>query len=114
MTVEHALTRRYLRIMPVLMTGTVASSVAVLVMLPASEAPTFRFTLLGTICFSAMLAITLVGNMPLNAATLRMRPDVDPNEWELVRGRWDALHSVRILLDVSGFLLLIVGLVEST
>ncbi len=113
-TVEQALTRRYLRIMPVLMTGTVASSVVVTVMLPAGDAAAFRLTLAATGCFSLMLAVTLAGNMPLNAATLRTGPDVDPSDWRQIRGRWNSLHSIRVLLDVTGFLLLILALVERT
>ncbi len=111
---EQAMTRRYLALMPVLMTATIASGVAVLVLLPAGEPAAFRLTLAGTTCFAVMLAITLVGNMPLNAATLRATADIPEGDWRRLRRRWDALHSVRILLDVSGYLLLVVGLVART
>lgn len=58
-------------------------------------------------CYTAMLTITLGGNMPINLRVFRWDEDQgDPAEWRRLRRRWDRLHSVRIPLDVAGFVLI--------
>jgi hypothetical protein len=57
-------------------------------------------------CYSAMLGITLVGNMPINLRVFRWDEDHgDPAEWRRLRRRWDRLHNIRIPLDLTGFAL---------
>ena len=55
-------------------------------------------------CYSAMLGITLIGNMPINLRVFRWDEEHgDPGEWRRLRRRWDRLHNIRIPLDVAGF-----------
>jgi anthrone oxygenase-like protein len=57
--------------------------------------------------YSTMLAITLIGNMPINLRVFRWNEhEGDPEEWRQLRRRWDRLHSIRIPLDVAGFILI--------
>jgi hypothetical protein len=57
-----------------------------------------------------MLAVTLVGNMVLNVATLRTDPtDATVEAWRGVRRRWDHLHVARCLLDFTGLVLVCVA-----
>jgi hypothetical protein len=61
-------------------------------------------------CYSAMLAITLIGNMPINLKVFSWDEDRgDPAEWRRLRRRWDRLHNIRIPLDVAGFALITVA-----
>jgi Anthrone oxygenase len=54
-----------------------------------------------------MLAITLIGNIPINLRVFHCDEDSeDPDEWRRLRRRWDRLHNVRIPLDVAGFILI--------
>jgi Domain of unknown function (DUF1772) len=58
-------------------------------------------------CYATMLAITLIGNMPINLRVFRWdEHGGDPEEWHRLRRRWDKLHNVRIPLDVAGFVLI--------
>jgi hypothetical protein len=57
-------------------------------------------------CYSVMLGITLIGNMPINLRVFRWDEErEDPAEWRRLRKRWDRLHSIRIPLDLAGFAL---------
>ena len=60
-------------------------------------------------CFSAMLALTFAGNMPINVAVLRWDEPGDPARWRQLRRRWDRIHTLRIVLDTTGFGLLVAG-----
>jgi uncharacterized membrane protein len=52
-------------------------------------------------CIVAVVAITLVFNMPLNLRVLRATPEIPEDEWRSIRRRWDRLHSIRIVLDIA-------------
>jgi len=58
-------------------------------------------------CYASMLAITLIGNMPINLRVFRWdEAHGDPEEWRRLRRRWDRLHTGRVLLDTAGFALI--------
>ncbi len=106
---ERELTRRFLSIMPALMVGAVASGLVVLALLPPEEPSGFRFTLAGTAMLAVMMAVTLIGNMPLNVATVRTSVEIDPGAWRALRRRWNRLHGWRVALDLGGFAVLATG-----
>ncbi len=104
---EQAIVRRYGRFMPALMLLTIASGILVLSLRPQS--PSFALTLAGVVCLVLMLAVTLAGNVPINRQILAATPDTPPPTWWSLRRRWDRLHAVRVLLDLCGLALFIVG-----
>src|SRR3954447_24594379 len=62
----------------------------------------------------SMLAITLIGNMPINLRVFRRdEHQGDPEEWRRLRRRWDRPHSVRIPLDVAGFVLITLAALQA-
>jgi uncharacterized membrane protein len=105
---EQALNRGYERIMPPLMIAAVAAG-AVFASLVSTGAGTTPWILAvaATICLVLMLAITLAGNVPINRATDHSSVDIDPAQWAAMRGRWNRLHDVRIVLDGAAFVLFI-------
>jgi len=105
---EQALTRRYKSIMPFWMSSVVASCLPVLALIRDPSA--FRFTLAGMLCFTGMIVSTLRGNMPINNRTLELSPEETPPEkWRQLRQRWDRLHTLRVILNVTGLSLLYLG-----
>ena len=91
------------------MTATVA---ACFVAAGSLDGRSVTLALAAGICFASMLAITLLGNMPLNLRVFRWdEAHGDPAEWRRIRRRWDRLHSVRIVLDSAGFVLMTLAFV---
>jgi len=111
---EQALYRRYGRVMPTLMTLAVGSGVSALRLLSDRRSAAYRLMAAGTACQMAMLAVTLVGNIPLNGQILDFDPDGDPDAFQELRLRWERLHTVRVALDVTGFGLLCAGMFVKT
>jgi hypothetical protein len=65
------------------------------------------------VCYAVMLAITLVGNMPINLRVFGWDEEhSDPDQWRTLRRRWDRLHSVRVVLDSAGFVLIILAVLH--
>jgi hypothetical protein len=102
--------RRFASIDPFLMTATVVACFIAAGTLDGSSA---TLALVAGTCFAGMLAITLVGNMPINLRVFRWDEERgDPEEWRQLRRRWDRLHSVRIVLDSAGFVLITLAAVS--
>jgi Domain of unknown function (DUF1772) len=107
---EKLMYRRFASIDPFLMTATV---IACFVAAGSLRDTSARLALAAGICFAVMLAITLVGNMPLNVRILRWdEAHGDRDEWRQIRRRWDRLHTVRIVLDGAGFVLIALAAVD--
>jgi len=101
---EKLVYKRFGRIDPFLMTATTAACFAAASGLRGRSA---TLALAAGGCYTTMLGITLAGNMPINLRVLRWDEQRgDPEEWRRLRRRWDRLHSIRIPLDVAGFVLI--------
>ena len=96
---EQQITRRYGYVMPFLMLLTIVTGFVAAGLTDGSRS---HLLLAASACFAAMLAITLLGNVPLNVRTLRFSPTDDAGEWRAIRRRWERLHRIRVLLDVAG------------
>lgn len=103
---EQQITKRYGFFMPALMLATIISG---FVGAGLTSGQTSELLLAGSALFTAMLLITLIGNVPLNVQTLRFPMDGDPAVWHAIRRRWDRLHLLRIALDVAGFSCIALG-----
>ncbi len=97
---EQQVTKRYGYFMPALMLLTIVSG---FVAAGVTNGETSTLLFAASTMFTAMLVITLVGNVPLNLKTLRFPAEGDPSEWHSIRRRWDRLHLLRVALDVAGF-----------
>ena len=106
---EKLMYRRFASIDPFLMTATI---VACFIAAGTLDGRSARLALAAGACFASMLVITLVGNMPLNLRVFRWdEAHGDPAEWRRIRRSWDRLHSVRIVLDAAGFILITLAVV---
>ncbi len=112
---EQAVTRRYGKMMPALMTGALLSFVAVLSLISdRRRSLPFLLGLGGILCYATMLTITLSGNIPINRRTLELDPEATSREEFLeLRARWDRLHTARNALNLSGFGLALLGTLVS-
>ena len=112
---EQAITRRYGNMMPALMTGVLISFVPVLSLVSDRRSLSFLFDLAGMLCYVTMLMITLAGNIPINRRTLELDPDTTSREEFLeLRARWDRLHTTRNVMNLTGFGLVILGVLTSS
>ncbi len=108
---EKLMYARFAKVDPFLMTATI---VACFVAATALSGDPATLALAAGICFSVMLAITFVGNMPINLRVLRWdEARGDPQEWRMLRRRWDRLHTARIVLDVAGFVLIVLAAIDA-
>jgi uncharacterized membrane protein len=112
---EQALTRRYGRFMPAVMSATLASYAPVLALERDRTSPRALLGLAGLASYGAMLALTLRRNVPINERLLALDPDrpEDQAEFHALRARWDRLHTARNALDVAGMALTVAAAVRA-
>lgn len=106
---EKLIYRRFASVDPFLMTATVIVCFAAAA---AEHGTVATLTFAAAGCFTAMLAMTLILNMPINLAIFRWDEEQgDPERWRQLRRRWDLIHTGRILLDSTGFALIAVAVI---
>ena len=98
---EQALTGHLMKIMPVYTSSTLIAVVAAAVDRAGRRG--FGLTLGAAAATAAMLAVTGVGNIPLNKRTMAYPIDGDEAGWAAIRRRWERLHGVRVLFDMAAF-----------
>lgn len=102
---EQAITERYGPLMPFFMSGAIASFLPVLWWTFRARLFPFLLSAGGLVFFVVMLAVTLIGNVPINDDLI----DLDPassteTAFDDLRTRWTRLHVIRNALDIAGLL----------
>jgi len=106
--VEQGLLRTFGRVMPVLMTATLALGVANTVAVGGQGGPAgWRWA--AAAAYIAALTSTVIFNVPVNLATGRWDPQHPPENWKQVRDRWEIFQGLRSWLLLTGFVLTCAG-----
>jgi Domain of unknown function (DUF1772) len=108
---EKLMYRRFASVDPFMMTATIAACFVAATGLRGSSS---ALAVAAGACYAVMLAITLIGNMPINLRVFRWdEQHGDPVEWRTLRRRWDRLHTVRVGLDSAGFVLITLAVLHA-
>jgi hypothetical protein len=106
--VEQGLLRTFGRVMPALMTATLALGIADAGSTGGQGGPpAWRWAAAGA--WAAALISTVIFNVPVNLATGRWDPQRPPEDWKQVRNRWEFFQGLRSWLLLAGFVLAAAG-----
>ncbi len=81
---------------------TLASGALLLVLAREPRGWAFALTLVGLLCAVVALTITLLVNVPINAAQLAWSPQAPPADWAAIRDRWQLAHTLRTTAAIAG------------
>lgn len=104
---EQGLLKTFGRVMPIGMTAA-----AVLAIIAAIENPS-GWLIAAAASLGVALGVTIVGNVPINLRTGRIRQDSAPEGFISLRRKWDVFQLVRGSLQLIGFIFVTIGLVGS-
>jgi hypothetical protein len=110
--VEQGLLPTIGRVMPPLMAATTTLSLIYAVDgagLATAES-TFRWLAAGA--NSAALISTLIFNVPINLATGKWDANHPPDDWKVIRNRWERYQGLRSWLYLAGFVLICVAVTQ--
>lgn len=108
LTVEKGLLRTFGRVMPVLMTASMALAIANAGIGGGAGGPAL-WRGLGAGALTVALVTTVLVNVPINLATGRWDPEQPPEGWRATRNRWELFQGLRSWLLLAGFVFLCVG-----
>ena len=103
--VEQGLLRTFGRVMPTLMTATLALGVANALSIGGQAG--WRWA--AAAAYIAALTSTVIFNVPINLATGRWDAHHLPENWKQLRGRWEFCQGLRSWLLLTGFVLTCAG-----
>ena len=103
--VEQGLLKTFGRVMPVLMPLSGVLSVAFAL---TGDGDAFDRTVrwAAALFLLASVITTVTGNVPINIATGRWHPERLPDDWKVVRNRWERFQAIRTWLLLLAFVLL--------
>jgi hypothetical protein len=103
--VEQGLLKTFGRVMPVLMPLSGVLSVAFAV---SARVEPFERTVRWAAALSGLASVltTVACNVPINVATGRWDPEQLPDDWKVIRDRWERFQAIRTWLLLLGFVLL--------
>jgi uncharacterized membrane protein len=108
LVVEQGLLRTFGRVMPVLMTGSVALAIAHSSIAGGRGGP-LLWRWLAAACLIGALISTIIVNVPINLATGRLDPTSPPADWQSARNQWERFQGIRSWLMVIGFVFICLG-----
>lgn len=107
MIMEKGLLKTFGRVMPVGMTAA-----AVLAAVLAGQTGN-GWVIASAVVLTVALLVTIAGNVPINLRTGRIRGQEVPEGFIRMRRRWDVFQIIRATLQLVGFILLVLGSVDT-
>lgn len=102
---EKGLLKTFGRLMPVGMTLATILGIALAIARPSG------WLIASAVSLGVALAVTVIGNVPINLRTGRIAQTSAPEGFIAMRRRWDAFQLIRGSLQLLGFVFVTVGVV---
>lgn len=107
--VGHAMIANLGTIMAILMPAGILATLPVLYLQHRRGSKAFYPTLIGLIFFVVALLITLLVEVPLDNQFAKWTATTLPDNWQVLRDRWEWFHTLRSWVAVAGLALLLTG-----
>jgi uncharacterized membrane protein len=109
-TFQQVVHRHFVVMMPILLGITILSSGAWLMLVRGRpKSGEFTFVALGALAFVAVVALTRSINVPINVQLMTWDPALPPSEVMNTWARWEQAHTVRTVISLMGFALLLLA-----
>jgi uncharacterized membrane protein len=88
--------------MPIVVVGAFLGGIVLAIFSPGIHSLSGELAIAGTICYAAVLAVSLPTNVRINKQIARWSVQVPPDDWSSIRARWIRFHIARTLLSLPG------------
>jgi uncharacterized membrane protein len=86
--------------MPIVVVGALLGGIAVAILSRGVPSLSGELAIAGSVCYAAVLAISLSTNVPINNQVARWSVQSPPDDWTLVRASWVRFHILRTLFSL--------------
>ena len=86
--------------MPIVVVGALLGGIVIAILSPGVHSLSGELAIAGSVCYAAILAISLATNVPINNQVARWSVQSPPADWTLIRASWVRFHVVRTLFSL--------------
>jgi uncharacterized membrane protein len=88
--------------MPIVVVGAILGGIALAILSQGTHSLSGELAIAGSVCYVAVLAISLSTNVRINNQIARWSVQSPPDDWAPVRARWIRFHILRTLFSLPG------------
>jgi uncharacterized membrane protein len=99
---HQATNRTFDPYMPIVVMGALLGGILLAILSPGIHTLSGELAIAGSVCYVAVLAITMPTNVRINKQIARWSVQSPPNDWSPVRARWIRFHILRTLVSLPG------------
>jgi uncharacterized membrane protein len=86
--------------MPIVVVGAILGGTVLAILSPGVHSLSGGLAIAGSVCYVAVLAISLSTNVPINNQVARWSVQSPPADWTQIRARWIRFHIIRTLFSL--------------
>jgi uncharacterized membrane protein len=86
--------------MPIVVVGALLGGIVLAMLSPGIHSFSGKLAVAGSVCYAAVLAISLRTDVRINKQVARWSVQSPPDDWTLIRARWVRFHIVRTLFSL--------------
>jgi uncharacterized membrane protein len=88
--------------MPIVVVGALLGGIVLAILSPGIHSLSGELAIAGSVCYVAVLAISLTTNVRINKQIARWSVQRPPDRWTLIRASWVRFHTLRTLFSLPG------------
>ena len=111
--VHQATNRTFDPYMPIVVVGALLGGIVLAILSPGVHSLSGELAIAGSVCYVAVLVISLSTNVPINNRVARWSVQSPPADWTRIRASWVRFHVVRTLFSLPAFACYILACVLS-
>ena len=89
--------------MPIVVVGALLGGIVLAVLSPGIHSLSRELAIAGSVCYAAVIAITVPTNVRINKQVARWSVQSPPDDWTLIRASWVRFHILRTLFSLPAF-----------
>jgi uncharacterized membrane protein len=86
--------------MPIVVVGALLGGIVLAILSPGVHSLSGELAIAGSVCYVAVLVISLSTNVPINNQVARWSVQSPPADWTRIRASWVRFHVVRTLFSL--------------
>ncbi|MGH9712761.1 MAG: anthrone oxygenase family protein [Candidatus Acidiferrales bacterium] len=99
--------------MPIVVVGALLGGIVLAILSPGIHSLSAELAIAGSVCYAAVLAVTLPTNVRINKQIARWSVQNPPDDWARIRDSWVRFHIVRTLFSLPGLVCYILACLVS-
>ena len=89
--------------MPIVVMGALLGGIVLAILSPGIHSLSGELAIAGSVCYAAVIAITVPTNVRINKQVARWSVQSLPDDWTLIRASWVRFHILRTLFSLPAF-----------